>query len=84
LSDLFDGDFDLVLGEGSFLMAAPKKYPDDLMDRGVRLVFESRRPITPVRAIWSQARRKEIDMVDPITAVVAVALITLLRDGKKK
>jgi hypothetical protein len=29
-------------------MAAPKKYPDELMDRGVRLVFESGRPITPV------------------------------------
>jgi hypothetical protein len=29
-------------------MAAPKKYPDELMDRGVRLVFKSGRPITPV------------------------------------
>jgi hypothetical protein len=29
-------------------MAAPKKYPDELMDRGVRLVFESGRPIAQV------------------------------------
>ena len=26
-------------------MTRPKKYPDELMDRGVRLVFESGRPI---------------------------------------
>ena len=31
-------------------MAAPKKYPDELMDRGVRLVFESGRPIAHVAA----------------------------------
>jgi len=29
-------------------MPAPKKYPDELMDRGVRLVFESGRPIAHV------------------------------------
>ena len=29
-------------------MAAPKKHPYELMDRGVRLVFESGRPITHV------------------------------------
>ena len=29
-------------------MARPKKYPDELMDRGVRLVFESGRPIAHV------------------------------------
>jgi len=29
-------------------MPRPKKYPDELMDRGVRLVFESKRPIAQV------------------------------------
>jgi transposase len=31
-------------------MPRPKKYPDELMDRGVRLVFESKRPIAHVAA----------------------------------
>ena len=31
-------------------MSRPKKYPDELMDRGVRLVFESKRPIAHVAA----------------------------------
>jgi transposase len=29
-------------------MARPKKYPDELLDRGARLVFESGRPIAQV------------------------------------
>jgi transposase len=29
-------------------MARPRKYPEELLDRGVRLVFESRRPIAHV------------------------------------
>src|SRR5436305_9760205 len=29
-------------------MARPKKYPDELIDRGIRLVFESGRPISYV------------------------------------
>ena len=29
-------------------MARPKKYPDELVDRGVRLVFDSGRPIAAV------------------------------------
>jgi transposase len=31
-------------------MPRPKKYPDELMDGGVRLVFESKRPIAHVAA----------------------------------
>ena len=51
-------------------MARPKKYPDELMDRGVRLVFESGRPIAHVAAdlglppetLRKRVRRAEIDM----------------------
>ena len=50
-------------------MAAPKKYPDELMDRGVRLVFESGRPIAHVardlgvsaEALRKRVRRAEVD-----------------------
>jgi transposase len=38
-----------VLGEGDAPeMAAPRKYPEELRDRAVRLVFESGRPIAHV------------------------------------
>lgn len=50
-------------------MAAPKKYPDELMERGVRLVFESGRPIAHVardlgvspESLRKRVRRTEID-----------------------
>ena len=50
-------------------MAAPKKYPDELMDRGVRVVFESGRPIAHVardlgvsaEALRKRVRRAEVD-----------------------
>ena len=50
-------------------MARPKKYPDELMDRGVRLVFESGRPIAhvardlgvPAEALRKRVRRAEVD-----------------------
>lgn len=50
-------------------MAAPKKYPDELMERGVRLVFESGRPIAHVardlgvspEALRKRVRRAEVD-----------------------
>ena len=50
-------------------MAALKKYPDELMDRGVRLVFESGRPIAHVagdlgvsaEALRKRVRRAEVD-----------------------
>jgi transposase len=44
-------------------MAAPKKYPDELMQRGIWLVFESGRPIAHVAAdlgIHPEALRKRI------------------------
>jgi transposase len=44
-------------------MPRPKKYPDELMDRGVRLVFESKRPISQVAAdlgLGAEALRKRV------------------------
>jgi transposase len=44
-------------------MPRPKKYPDELMDRGVRLVFESKRPIAQVAAdlgVGAEALRKRV------------------------
>ena len=44
-------------------MPAPKKYPDELMERGVRLVFESPRPIAHVAAdlgVHPEALRKRV------------------------
>jgi transposase len=50
-------------------MAAPKKYPDEVMERGIRLVFESGRPIARVardlgasaEALRKRLRRAEAD-----------------------
>jgi transposase len=44
-------------------MARPKKYPDELMDRGVRLVLESGRPVARIAAelgIGAEALRKRV------------------------
>jgi len=44
-------------------MPRPKKYPDELMDRGVRLVLESKRPIAHVAAdlgVHPEALRKRV------------------------
>jgi transposase len=44
-------------------MPRQKKYPDELMDRGVRLVFESKRPIARVAAdlgVGAEALRKRV------------------------
>ena len=44
-------------------MPRPKKYPDELMDRCVRLVFESKRPIAHVAAdlgVHPEALRKRV------------------------
>jgi transposase len=44
-------------------MPRPRKYPDELMDRGVRLVFESGRPIAQVAAdlgVGAEALRKRV------------------------
>ena len=44
-------------------MPRPRKYPDELMERGVRLVFESQRPIAHVAAdlgVHPEALRKRV------------------------
>ena len=44
-------------------MPRPRKYPDELMERGVRLVFESQRPIAQVAAdlgVHPEALRKRV------------------------
>ncbi len=50
-------------------MARPRKYPDELIDRGIRLVFESGRPIAhvardlglPAETLRKRVRRAEVE-----------------------
>jgi transposase len=50
-------------------MARPRKYPDELIDRGIRLVFESGRPIShvardlglPPETLRKRVRQAEVD-----------------------
>ena len=50
-------------------MARPSKYPDELRERAVRLVFESKRPIAHVaqdlgiheESLWTWVRQAEAD-----------------------
>ncbi|HSI80960.1 MAG TPA: integrase core domain-containing protein [Solirubrobacterales bacterium] len=51
-------------------MARPRKYPIELLDRGVRLVFESERPIAEVArdlGIHPEALRKRVRQVEADT-----------------
>lgn len=44
-------------------MPRPKKYPDELMDRGVRLVIESGRPVAVITrdlGVGAEALRKHV------------------------
>jgi transposase len=59
-----------VLAEGDApAMARPRKYPDELRERAVRLVFESKRPIAHVaqdlgihkEALRNWVRQAEVD-----------------------
>ena len=48
-------------------MARPRKYPEELLDRGVRLVFESGRPIAHVArdlGVPSETLRKYVRQVE--------------------
>ena len=38
-------------------MPRPRKYPQELMDRGVRLVLESGRPIAHIAAVEQKPRK---------------------------
>ncbi len=53
-----------VLGNGEPpVMSRPRKYPEELIDRGIRMVFESGRPIAHVAAdlgIPSETLRKKV------------------------
>jgi transposase-like protein len=57
-------------GGNPTVVAAQKKYPDELVDRGVRLVFEWGRPIAHVardlgvsaEALRKRVRRAEVDV----------------------
>lgn len=47
-------------------MSRPRKYPPELLDRGARLVFESRRPIAHVArdGVPSETLRKYVRQVE--------------------
>ena len=48
-------------------MARPKKYPDELIQRGIRLAMESERPIAHIAAdlgIHSETLRKRVRQVE--------------------
>ncbi len=48
-------------------MPRPKKYPDELMDRGVRLVIESGRPVAAIArdlGVGHEALRKRVRQAD--------------------
>ena len=48
-------------------MSRPRKYPQELLDRGARLVFESNRPISQVAAdlgVSSETLRRHVRQVE--------------------
>jgi transposase len=50
-------------------MARPKKYPDELIQRGVRLALESERPIAHIAAdlgIHAETLRKKVRQAEPV------------------
>jgi transposase len=52
-------------------MARPKKYPDELIKRGVRLALESGRPIAHVAAdlgVHAETLRKKVRQAEADTA----------------
>jgi len=53
--------------EESRIMPRAKKYPDELMDRGVRLVIESGRPVAAIArdlGVGHEALRKRVRQVE--------------------
>jgi transposase len=57
----------LSWGEGILAMSRPRKYPGELLERGVRLALESGRPIARVArdlGIHSEVLRKRVRQVE--------------------
>jgi transposase len=64
-------------------MPRPRKYPDELMQRGVRLVFESGRPIAQVAAdlgVHHEALRKRVRRAEADSGKRSDILTTQERD----
>src|SRR5437762_4337830 len=68
-------------------MPRGRKYPQELMDRGVRLVFESKRPIAQVAAdlgVHSEALRKRVRQAEADSGKRTNLLTTQGREEIKK
>jgi transposase len=68
-------------------MARPRKYPEELLERGVRLVFESGRPIAHVAAdlgIHHEALRKRVRRAEADAGVREDLLSSEERDELKR
>jgi transposase len=68
-------------------MSRPRKYPDELMERGVRLVFESGRPIARVAAdlgVHPEALRKRVRQAEADSGQRGELLSTAEREEIKK
>ena len=68
-------------------MPRGRKYPQELMDRGVRLVFESKRPIAQVAAdlgVHSEALRKRVRQAEADSGQRGDLLSTQEREEIKK
>jgi len=68
-------------------MPRPRKYPDELMERGVRLVFESGRPIARVAAdlgVHPEALRKRVRQAEADSGQRGDLLSTSEREEIKK
>ena len=68
-------------------MPRPKKYPDELMARGVRLVFESGRPIAQVAAdlgVHPEALRKRVRQAEADSGKRADLLTSQEREEIRK
>jgi transposase len=64
-------------------MPRPRKYPDELMERGVRLVFESGRPIARVAAdlgVHHEALRKRVRQAEADSGTRSEMLTTQERE----
>jgi transposase len=68
-------------------MSRPRKYPEELIDRGVRLVFESGRPIAHVAkdlGVSSETLRKRVRQAEADSGRRTDMLTTAEREEIKK